>query len=255
MDLLNLEQKQSHNKDRFVGLLLVVIVVIFHLLLGVFLLFFKTATPYQFQQGLNAYESLSMVNVEFVQPLPIKPEPKPIDKVMATEVKEQVADLKKEPKPKKIEKVQKVEKIRPLNKVEKKPQKVKPKTQPKKQTNVGKTAHQGTGNQSRQGDLKGAGVEKSTGAGLGAGYGSTLTGQCSDLSDEADDYGVVQLAVKIKANGQASDVTVLKSSGIKRLDRQAVKIAQKHRYQPAIQNGQSVAGEVKFKMHFQCGNS
>ncbi|MDG6881904.1 TonB family C-terminal domain [Phocoenobacter uteri] len=259
MPTLFLEQKQSRNKDRFIGLLSVIVVFLFHFLLGVFLFFFQVTTPYQFQQGLNAYESLNMVNIEFVEPIPVKPEPKPIEKVMATEVKTAVADLQKEqPKKKKVEKV---EKIKPLNKVEKphKKEKVKTKvpkkTATKKQANVSKTAHRGSGNQTRQGEVGGAGVGKSTGAGLGAGYGSTLTGQCSDLSDDADDNGSVYLSVRIAANGKANAVSVLKSSGIKRLDRQALKIAQKHRYQPAIRNGQPVEGEVKFKMHFQCGNS
>ncbi|WP_176670078.1 energy transducer TonB [Mannheimia granulomatis] len=92
-------------------------------------------------------------------------------------------------------------------------------------------------------------------ASLGAGYGQTLTGRCSELSDEADDQGSVQVLVSLAPTGQATQVDLLSSSGIKRLDNQAKRIAQAHTYSPARINGKAVEGNVRFTIHFKCGAS
>lgn len=92
-------------------------------------------------------------------------------------------------------------------------------------------------------------------ASLGAGYGQALTGRCSELSDEADDQGSVQVLVSLAPNGRATQVNLLSSSGIKRLDNQAKRIAQAHTYSPARFNGKAVEGSVRFTIHFKCGAS
>lgn len=94
-----------------------------------------------------------------------------------------------------------------------------------------------------------------TKASLGAGYGSSMTGACSDLSDEADDEGRVKLKVTVDERGKAKNVQILSSSGVKRLDNQAKRIAQSHTYSPAKSDGKAVAGDVVFTMDFKCGNA
>lgn len=105
------------------------------------------------------------------------------------------------------------------------------------------------GSQGRKSEIGNAKVDAS----LGAGYGNAMRGRCSDISDESDDMGSVKLKVIIGINGKATQVEILSSSGIKRLDNQATRMASGHIYQPAKLNGNTIVGSVIFSIHFKCG--
>ena len=105
------------------------------------------------------------------------------------------------------------------------------------------------GSQGRKSEIGNAKVDAS----LGAGYGNAMRGRCSDISDESDDMGSVKLKVIIGINGKATQVEILSSSGIKRLDNQATRMASGHIYQPAKLNGDTIVGSVIFSIHFKCG--
>lgn len=93
----------------------------------------------------------------------------------------------------------------------------------------------------------------SVSAALGAGFGRAMQGRCSDRSNDAEDAGTVGLLVQIAENGKATQVSITRSSGIKRLDSQATRMAQGHTYSPAKQNGKPVSGSVTFNIVFKCG--
>lgn len=142
--------------------------------------------------------------------------------------------------------------------VKKSPEKITKKNEKKKDgSSTDKSNHTQRSNQ--QGNPNGIEGSKSTDgnskvdASLGAGYGSAMRGRCSDISDESDDVGSVKLKVTIGANGKATNVEILSSSGIKRLDNQASRMATGHTYQPAKINGNAIVGSVTFNIHFKCG--
>ena len=192
------------------------------------------------------------------------PEPEPEvaeevkEEIITAETKEPTPDLvkpiekpkqekKEKPKPKKVEpKVQK-EKAKP-EKVAKKTENTTIATNKNATTAPIGNANGVAGSNSTQGNAK-------TSATLGAGYGKAMTGRCSDISDEADDAGSVKLQVNISESGKATEVEIVSSSGIKRLDNQAKRMASSHTYSPARANGKAVSGQVTFTIHFKCGNA
>ncbi|MGX2957269.1 energy transducer TonB [Ursidibacter arcticus] len=174
------------------------------------------------------------------------PDPVP-DLVKPVEKPKPEKKEKPKPKPKKSEpKVQK-EKVKP-EKVAKKTENNTLGTAANTITAPAGNANGVAGSTSTQGNAK-------TSATLGAGYGKAMTGRCSDISDEADDEGSVKLQVSISESGKATEVEIVSSSGIKRLDNQAKRMASSHTYSPARANGKAVSGQVTFTIHFKCGNA
>ncbi|WP_238138385.1 MULTISPECIES: energy transducer TonB [Glaesserella] len=213
-------------------------------------------------------ENLQMIEVNLGSEVPIEvktesePEPEVVkapEEILSSDMpKPTQADLAKKPeapeKPKLVKEIKKVpEKVvkKPEKKKEPKPKAEKPKAE--------KTVVASQSTNAPQGHQNGVEGSKSTvgnakvDASLGAGYGSAMRGRCSDISDESDDVGSVKLKVTIGTNGKASHVEILSSSGIKRLDNQASRMASGHHYQPAKINGSAVVGSVIFTIHFKCG--
>lgn len=191
------------------------------------------------------------------EPEPEPPPPPPQQEIVTTEVKNEPVDIMKEPpKPKEKPKPKK-EPPKPKEKVEKKPQTKPAVAQQSAKKSEKVTASTATdqpignpkgiaGSQSTQGN-------SSVSASLGAGFGRAMRGKCSDISDEADDEGTVGLKVTISESGKASEVEVISSSGIKRLDNQAKRMASGHTYSPAKANGKPTVGSVTFNIVFKCG--
>lgn len=146
----------------------------------------------------------------------------------------------------------------PSKEVKKAPEKIMKKHETKKDVSPTNKSSR-TQQPIQQGNPNGINGSKSTygnakvDASLGAGYGNAMRGRCSDISDESDDVGSVKLKVTIGANGKAINVEILSSSGIKRLDNQASRMATGHTYQPAKINGNTIVGSVTFNIHFKCG--
>lgn len=146
----------------------------------------------------------------------------------------------------------------PPKEVKKTPEKIMKKRETKKDVSPTNKSSR-TSQPNQQGNPNGIDGSKSTNgnaqvdASLGAGYGNAMRGRCSDISDESDDVGSVKLKVTIGTNGKATNVEILSSSGIKRLDNQASRMATGHTYQPAKINGNTIVGSVTFNIHFKCG--
>lgn len=171
---------------------------------------------------------------------PIKPKTPPKPKIKPTE------------KPKKTPQSQKTQK-------EAKPTASKTKVVAKNGQVKSKSGNLSQERQGEVGDMRGKAESPSTkgnsavSASLGAGYGNAMRGQCSDLSDSEEDAGQVKLMVQIDERGKATSVSVVTSSGIKRLDNQAKRMALGHRFQAGKINGKAVASSLVFTIHFTCG--
>ncbi len=270
------------NKNKLSSIFIILIVISVHILLLYGLLGLKK------QKLSSKYGSLQMVQVSLELP---KPEIKEIPKVESQEkIKEKILTTKaEENKPvdvlkeeKKIEKKKKLKK-KIKKKKPKKKKKIKKKTIKKKKKIVKKKRVEpkqivkevetviptqqvikespvsnevvGDGGLNHDKNVKKKRGSSKVGASLGAGFGFALKGQCSSSSDDADDFGDVKVRVIISPSGKSKEVQIIKSSGIKRLDRQAKKIARRHTYSPARQNGKTVEGSVVFTIHFRCGNA
>lgn len=62
--------------------------------------------------------------------------------------------------------------------------------------------------------------------------------------------GVVLLRLHVGADGRTRDVDVVRSSGFARLDRAAVSAVRRWRFEPAMQDGQAVAGQLQVPIDF-----
>ncbi|QGM80992.1 energy transducer TonB [Otariodibacter oris] len=255
-------------KSKLNTLSIIAIVSLLHILLG----WSMSRMNFDFIQ-FEELGNLQMVEVNLgVEPQPqeemIEPDTKPEitppkEEIITQEVKEPADLVKEEPKkdappPKKVETPKPKPKIVEKKQPKPKPPKQAPKQQmvKKKSSNVENTksnlpvgnANGREGSSSTQGN-------SNTNAALGAGYGKAMIGRCSDISDEADDQGSVKLGVTINESGKATNVDILSSSGIKRLDNQAKRMASSHTYSPAKANGKAVVGKVEFSINFKCGNA
>lgn len=67
----------------------------------------------------------------------------------------------------------------------------------------------------------------------------------------AGEQGVVLLRVNVTAAGEASGVTILKSSGYFRLDQAARQAVQLWKFDPALRAGLPVSSEAEVPVHFQ----
>ena len=63
--------------------------------------------------------------------------------------------------------------------------------------------------------------------------------------------GIVVLNVQVLKTGQVGDISVLRSSGHRRLDRAALNAVRKWRFEPGTRNGIPVAMTVKVPIHFR----
>ncbi|QLB12123.1 outer membrane transport energization protein TonB [Bisgaardia hudsonensis] len=252
-------------ESRISSFFIILVVLFLHLILGWLL----AQASFQKVKIDDFLETLQMVEVNLGVPesSPIieeeikieEPElPKPQQEVIATKV-ETEADIVNKLEPVKPEEEKKPPKPKPKpKKVEKKVKAPIKKDIVKKveKSNVNQTAPNGPVGQAN--GVKGSQSTQGNGnknASLGAGYGNAMRGVCSDLSDEADDEGRVKLKVTISENGKAQNVQVISSSGIKRLDNQAKRIASNHTYSPAKLNGKAVVADVVFSINFKCGNA
>ncbi len=258
------------NKNKLNSIFIVFIVILVHLLLLYGLLNLKQ------NKSSSKYGSLQMVEVSFALSKPpvkkeiVKPEEpkkikekiltskaqkdKPVDIIKKVKKKKKKKIVKKKPKKKKKKIVKKKVVKKPKKIVKRKVEKkVVEKKIVKKEESVDKVI--GDGGKSLNQNAKKTNGNSKVGATLGAGFGFALKGQCSSSSDDADDYGDVKVRVIISKTGRAKEVQILNSSGIRRLDRQAKKIARRHIYSPARKNGKAVEGSVVFTIHFVCGNA
>ncbi|AMW16176.1 TonB family protein [Glaesserella parasuis] len=225
-----------------------------------------TISQLSWDRDLNHFgdlENLQMVEVNLgsEEPIEVKSESEPEvtqepEQILSTEVADvSQADLvKKGEKPEvKVKKEIKKSPEKLTKKVEKNKE-LSPKAHSDKKTNTSQVAqnHQ-QGNQNGVEGSKSVTGNAKVDASLGAGYGNAMRGRCSDISDESDDVGSVKLKVTIGTNGKATNVEILSSSGIKRLDNQASRMASGHTYQPAKINNSAVVGSVIFSIHFKCG--
>lgn len=269
-------------QNRVQSIVVVAFVSLFHLLLAWGIAQIPLKSDYEFEDLGN----LQLVEVNLgmpesapepaPEPEPLPEEPIPEEKpqeIITTEVKNEPVDIiKEEPKPKEKpkEKPKPKEKLKPKEQPKSKEKtqlKEKPKSESKSQTakSVGKatTSHVASTPGSNQpvGDPRGKEGSSSTqgnshtSATLGAGFGRSMKGQCSDISDEADDQGTVGLKVTISETGKAVNVDIVSSSGTKRLDNQAKRMASSHTYTPAKMNGKAVVGSVTFNIVFKCGSN
>ncbi len=213
---------------------------------------------------LGSIENLQMVEVNLGNETPTEAqsspstEPETIEiptQILSTEATDGIqADLAKKVKePEKPKPERKKTSEKSVKKVEKRKDSAQnAKVEKSSSANQAKSVHsQGNPNGS-QGSKSESGNAK-VDASLGAGYGNAMRGRCSDISDESDDIGSVKLKVTIGINGKATQVEILSSSGIKRLDNQASRMASGHIYQPAKLNGNTIVGSVIFNIHFKCG--
>lgn len=265
-------------QNRVQSIVVVAFVSLFHLLLAWGIAQIPLKSDYEFEDLGN----LQLVEVNLgmpesapepaPEPEPLPEEPIPEEKpqeIITTEVKNEPVDIiKEEPKPKEKpkEKPKPKEKLKPKEQPKPKP-KEKPKSESKSQIakSVGKatTSHVASTPGSNQpvGDPRGKEGSSSTqgnshtSATLGAGFGRSMKGQCSDISDEADDQGTVGLKVTISETGKAVNVDIVSSSGTKRLDNQAKRMASSHTYTPAKMNGKAVVGSATFNIVFKCGSN
>lgn len=263
-------------QNRTHSIAVVTVVIAFHLLLGWGIgqiplqkLTFEEIGNLQMVEvnlGVEAAASETETLVESVSvPEPeseIQPEPEPQpeppkQEIVTTEVKNDPVDIvKTPPKPKSVEKPKpKKEPPKPKEKVEKKPPKEKP-------SQVAKNSGKATASLASDqpiGSPKGIAGSTSTqgnstvNASLGAGFGRSMKGSCSDISNEAEDKGTVGMKVLVSETGKAANVEIISSSGIKRLDNQAKRSAKSHIYSPAKANGKPVQAYVQFNFVFNCG--
>lgn len=71
------------------------------------------------------------------------------------------------------------------------------------------------------------------------------------ISIECKEEGTVVLNMQVEANGQPSDVKIVKSSGYRRLDVSAYKtVRDKYRFIPAYENGVAIAQAYKLSIRF-----
>lgn len=252
-------------QNRVQSIVVVAFVSLFHLLLAWGMVHIPLQREYEFEDLGN----LQMVEVNLGVPAPAEPEPEPLpepepipeekpQEIITTEVKEEPADIVKEepkPEPKEVPKPKEKPKPKP-----KEPPKPKPKAEKKPEVKS-TTANAGaSGSNQPIGDPRGREGSSSTqgnshtSATLGAGFGRSMRGQCSDISNDADDHGTVGLKVTISETGKALNVEVVSSSGTKRLDNQAKRMASSHTYSPAKTNGKAVSGSVSFNIVFKCGS-
>ncbi|QIM63912.1 hypothetical protein A1D29_07875 [Pasteurellaceae bacterium Orientalotternb1] len=206
-------------------------------------------------------ESVSIPEPEVMPEIQPEPEPLPQDppqqEIVTTDAKNEPVDIVKTP-PKLVEKpTPKKEPPKPKKKAEKKPPKEKT---PQVAKNSGKAAVSPSSNQPI-GSPKGIAGSTSTqgnssvSASLGAGFGRSMKGSCSDISNEAEDKGTVGMKVLVSETGKAANVEIISSSGIKRLDNQAKRSAKSHIYNPAKENGKPVQAYVQFNFVFNCGTA
>ncbi|WP_424405985.1 energy transducer TonB [Pasteurella sp. PK-2025] len=249
-------------KNRLHSFIVVLSVACVHLLLAWGLSKITLQNDYEFEETLG---NLQMVEVALGVEAPSAPEPEPetppdspppVEEIVSTQVNEEVADIVK-PEPTPEPEKPKPAPPKPKPKPKKVEKKVEKKVQSKEKKSEKSTAL--AGNNQPIGNPNGSPTSTSTqgnaatSAALGAGYGRSMKGQCSDISNEADDAGKVGLKVIISETGKASQVDIISSSGIKRLDNQAKRMASSHIYSPAKQNGKAVVGSVSFNIVFKCG--
>ncbi|MDO4698370.1 MAG: TonB family protein [Pasteurellaceae bacterium] len=248
-------------QNRVQSIVVVVFVSLFHFLLAWGIAHIPLKSEYEFEDLGN----LQMVEVNLGVPTPPEPaplpEPEPIPEekpqdIITTAAKDEPVDIIKE-----------VPKLLPPKEAPKLKEKPKPKEKPKlkieKKSDVAKKTEkvitsQGTNQpigdpRGREGSTSTQG-NSHTSATLGAGFGRSMKGQCSDISNDADDHGTVGLKVTISDTGKAVNVEVISSSGTKRLDNQAKRMASSHTYSPAKANGKAVVGTVTFNIVFKCGS-
>ncbi len=242
--MIKLKQIERFLKTHKLSLTTTSLIAVLHILFIVFLFSLK---------GLEAGSKsgkMVMVAIDIAPPPEVTKSvvsPKVVEKkILAQKDDAKKADFvvkkKQKPKPKPKPKPPKPKLSKP-----------KPKVEPKPMADPPKTVGDGGKLAEKSEFVNKQGISQN--ASLGAGFGLSMGGKCSSVSDDADDEGEVKVRVIIAPNGEAKEVVILSSSGIKRLDRQAKKIAKSHRFQPARKNGKAVEGSVVFTIHFQCGNA